>query len=280
MTGKHQPPVGDRRSIGKTDTRATTKTIPAVLFGLAVVCAVLAGIILFDVGEILTGDPPVNGTDDGAGIGFTGIVGAQEAEVREAYDSRSFEERLAEATDDESRATAIVTERERIRTRLDALEVQRTALEEIDDDDDDREYRTLVTGFVAQSLILEQRLDQVEAAAEALSPPVRVKFDLTDRTFGVLRDRVTALTTPEMVDYARGVAGDDIGDDLDDEDADDDEDGDDDNEDDRESSEDDDQDDDDNDPLVERPTSVSRGFSADSRGSRIRTGTSRKFGRR
>lgn len=239
MTGKHQPPVGDRRSIRETDTRATTKTIPAVLFGLAVVCAVLAGIILFDVGGILTGDSPVNGTNDEAGIGFTGIVGAQEAEVREAYDSRSFEERLAEATDDESRATTIATERERIRTRLDALEAQRAVLEEIDDgdDDDDREYRTRVTGFVAQSLILEQRLDQVEAAAEALSPSVREQFDLTDRTFGVFRDRVTALTTPEMIDIARGIAGDDVGDELDDDDDD---------EDDRESSDDDDQDDDDN----------------------------------
>jgi hypothetical protein len=217
-----------------------------VLFGLAVVCAVLAGIVLFDVGGILTGDPPVNGTDDGAGIGFTGIVGAQEAEVREAYDSRSFEERLAEATDDESRATTIATERERLRTRLDALEAQRAVLEEIDDgdDDDDREYRTRVTGFVAQSLILEQRLDQVEAATEPLSPPVREQFDLTDRTFGVLRDRVTALTTPEMIDIARGVAGDDVGDDLDDEDDDDDKNDDDDEEDDRERSDDEDQDDD------------------------------------
>jgi hypothetical protein len=234
MTGKHQPPVGDRRSIRETDTQAITKTIPAVLFGLAVVCAVLAGIILFDVGGILTDDPPVNGTGDGAGIGFTGIVGAQEAEVREAYDSRSFEERLAEATDDESRATAIATERERLRTRLDALEARRAVLEEIDDDDDDdgREYRTRVTGFVAQSLILEQRLDQVEAAAEALSPSVREQFDLTDQTFGVLRDRVTALTTPEMIDIARGIAGDDVGDELDDDNDDDDGDDDDDQDDD------------------------------------------------
>lgn len=213
--------VGGRRLMIETDTRATTNTIPAVLFGLAVVCAVLAGIILFDVGGILTSDPPVNGTDDGAGIGFTRIVGAQEAEVREAYDSRSFEERLTEATDDESRATTIATGQERIRTRLDALEAHRAVLEEIDDDDDDREYRTRVTGFVAQSLILEQRLDQVEAVAEALSPSVREQFDLTDRAFGMLRDRVTALTTPEMIDIARGVAGDDVGDDLDEEEDDD-----------------------------------------------------------
>jgi len=103
-----------------------------------------------------------------------------------------------------------------------------------------------VTGFVAQSLILEQRLDRVEVATETLSPSVREEFDLTDQTFNRLRDRVTSLTTPAMIDIARGVAGDDVGDDLDEEDDDDDDDDDDDT-DDREDDEDDDQDDEDDD---------------------------------
>jgi len=239
MTGEHRP-------IMDMDSRAITTTVPAVLFGLAVVCAVLAGLLLFDLGEGLSGDPPVNGTADGAGLGFTGIVGAQEAEVREAYDSRSFEQRLAEASDDESRAAVIATELEQVRTRLDVLEAQRADLEGSDDDDDDREYRARVTGFVAQSLILEQRLDRVEVATETLSPSVREEFDLTDQTFNRLRDRVTSLTTPAMIDIARGVAGDDVGDDLDEEDDDDDDDDDDDT-DDREDDEDDDQDDEDDD---------------------------------
>jgi hypothetical protein len=192
------------------------------LFGLAVVCAVLAGFLLFDIGESLSGDPPVNGTTDGPALGFTGVVGAQEAEVRDAYDSRSFEGRLAGATDNESRAAVIATEFEQLRTRLDALENQRAELEALDDDDDDNEYRTRVTGFVAQSLLLEQRFDRVEAAAETLPPSVREEFDLTDQTFGPFRDRAVALTTAEMIDTARGVAGDDVGDDLDDDDDDDD----------------------------------------------------------
>jgi len=238
--------TGERRPIMEMDTWTIPTTVPAVLFGLAVVCAVLAGLLLFDLGEGLSGDPPVNGTADGAGLGFTGIVGAQEAEVREAYDSRSFEQRLAEASDDESRAAVIATELEQLHTRLDTLEAQRADLEGSDDDDDDREYRARVTGFVAQSLILEQRLDRVEVATETLSPSVREEFDLTDQTFNGLRDRVTSLTTPAMIDIARGVAGDDVGDDLDEEDDDDDDDDDDDT-DDREDDEDDDQDDEDDD---------------------------------
>jgi hypothetical protein len=229
------------------DSRAITTTVPAVLFGLAVVCAVLAGLLLFDLGGGFPGDPPVNGTADGPGLGFTGIVGAQEAEVREAYDSRSFEERLAGASDDESRAAVIATELEQLHTRLDTLEAQRADLEASDDDDDDREYRARATGFVAQSLILEQRLDRVEVATETLSPSVREEFDLTDQTFNGLRDRVTSLTTPAMIDIARGVAGDDVGNDLDEEDDDDDDtdDRDDDEDDDQDNEDDDDGDDDD-----------------------------------
>jgi hypothetical protein len=211
-------------------------------------CAVLAGMLLFDLGGGLPGDPPINGTADGPGLGFTGIVGAQEAEVREAYDSRSFEERLAEASNDESRAAVVSTELEQLGTRLDTLEAQRADIEAIDDDDDDREYRTRVTRFVAQSLILEQRLDRVEAAAETLSPSVREEFDLTDRTFNMLRDRATSLTTPAMIDIARGVAGDDVGDDLnDDRDDDGGEDDDRDDKDDDRGDDDDDRDDDDDD---------------------------------
>jgi hypothetical protein len=174
-------------------------------------------------------------------------VGAQEAEVREAYDSRSFEERLAGAADDEARAAVIATEFEQLRLRLDVLENQRAELESIDDDDDDREYRTRVTGFVAQSLILEQRFDRVEAAAETLSPSVREGVGLTEQTFGPFRDRVTVLTTPEMIDVARGVAGDDVGDDLDDDDDDVGDDLDDDDDDVGDDLDDDDDDDDDDD---------------------------------
>ena len=221
----------------RMDTRASTRPIAVALFGLALLCALLAGFVMFDLGGILVDQPPVNGSVDSPGIGYAGIVGAQEAEVREEYDSRSFGERLAAASSNASRAAVIKEETNRIAARLEILETRKAELQEIDDDN-----RAQVTSFVAQSRVLEQRLDRVQQAAETLPPALREEYGLTEQTFRTLRTQTEALTTPEMRALARDVAGDDVGDDLDDDDDDPDDDRDDDQDED-----DDDQDEDDED---------------------------------
>ena len=225
----------------------------AVSLGLAVLCAALAGLLAFDVGGEGVERPPGSGNGsappDAPGSGYAGIVGAQGAEVREEYDVRSFDERLAAASSDESRAAAIAAETRRIESRLAELEARGDALRGLEDDDP--AYRARVTSFVARSVALEGRLDRVRAAAEPLPPAVRDRFGLTAAAFDSLRERTDALTSPEMVDLARRIAGDDVGDDFDGDDADDRDDSDDadddDDQDDRDSDDDDSDDQDDSD---------------------------------
>jgi len=228
-------------------------TLVAVSLGLAVLCAALAGLLAFDVVGEGVERPPGSGNGsappDAPGSGYAGIVGAQGAEVREEYDVRSFDERLAAASSDESRAAAIAAETRRIESRLAELEARGDALRGLEDDDP--AYRARVTSFVARSVALEGRLDRVRAAAEPLPPAVRDRFGLTAAAFDSLRERTDALTSPEMVDLARRIAGDDVGDDFDGDDADDRDDSDDadddDDQDDRDSDDDDSDDQDDSD---------------------------------
>jgi hypothetical protein len=191
--------------------------VAVVLFGLALVCALVAGITLVDFGDGATLHPPTNESVDAPGVGYAGVVGAQEAEVRDEYDTRSFEIQLTQASDPASRAAVVANETRRLEASLERLETRRNLLE----NDDEPAYRSRVTSFVAQSVVTEKRLDRTRRAAETLPPAVRKQYGLTPATFRTLQDRTDTLVTPEMMAVARGVAGDDVGDDFDDSDDDD-----------------------------------------------------------
>jgi hypothetical protein len=186
--------------------------VAVVLFGLALVCALVAGITLVDFGDGATLHPPTNESVDAPGVGYAGVVGAQEAEVRDEYDTRSFETQLTQASDPASRAAVVANETRRLEASLERLETRRNLLE----NDDEPAYRSRVTSFVAQSVVTEKRLDRTQQAAETLPPAVRKQYGLTPATFRALQDRTDALVTPEMIAVARGIAGDDVGDDFDD----------------------------------------------------------------
>ncbi len=188
------------------------------LIALGVVCGVLAGVLAFDIG----GEPfdrPGNDSHNGTGNGYAGVVGAQDAELREEYQSRSFESRLSQASSNESRAKIIAAETDRIESKLEALETTKAGFEEVDDDN-----RAQITSFVAQSRALERRFERVNRSAKTLPPALRSSNDLSDQRFGELRDRIESLTTPEMIELATDVAGSDVGDDIDGDDEDDDQD--------------------------------------------------------
>ena len=221
MTGDTRRSVRVRRAVsGRVRTHvaqsrtvhASTNATAVVLFGLALVCAVVAGVALVDLGDGTTLQPPTNESVDAPGLGYAGVVGAQEAEVRDEYDTRSFETQLTRASDPASRAAVVANEMRQVEASLERLETRRNDLQ----GDDGPAYRSRVTSFVAQSVVLEQRLDRVRGAAETLSPSVREQYGLTAATFGTLQNRADALVTPEMLAVARGVAGDDVGDDFDD----------------------------------------------------------------
>lgn len=200
------------------DMRASAYPIAVLLFGLAIVCAVIAGVVLFDIGRSPGDHPPANASAS-PGPGYSGIVGAQEAEVRSAYDARSFEERLAQASSDESRAAVIEAETRQIEVRLEELELRKDELQDLDADQS--AYRAHVTSFVAQSRVLDQRLDRAQQAAETLPPALRDEYGLTAQNFRTLQNRTETLTTQKMVALARQVAGDDIGNDFENDDDDD-----------------------------------------------------------
>ncbi len=199
-------------SDGRLTTRVkdSTNVIATVLIGLAVLCAVSAGIFLFEIDEDLADSPPVNGSEDAAESNYAGIVGAQEVELRDEYMTRSFEERLTRSSSDESRAAVIESETRQIRSMLETLETRKADIRQSDGDN-----RTQLVSFVAESRTLEQRLDRVQQATQPLPPALRTEFGLTEQTFESLRDRILSLTTPAMNDRARHIAGDDVGDDLD-----------------------------------------------------------------
>ncbi len=192
--------------------RASANAVAVVLFGLALVCALVAGITLVDFGDGTTLHPPTNESVDAPGVGYAGVVGAQEAEVRDEYDTRSFETQLTQASDPASRAAVVANETRQVEANLERLETRRNLLE----NDDEPAYRSRVTSFVAQSVVTEKRLDRTQQAAETLPPAVRKQYGLAPATFRALQDRTDALVTPEMMTVARGVAGDDVGDDFDD----------------------------------------------------------------
>lgn len=148
-----------------------------------------------------------------------GIVGPQEAEVRDEYNTRSFDDRLAHSSGNDSRVAIIEAETRQIESRLNHLETRKVNLQEADDD-----TRARVTSFVAQSKVLEQRLDRVQQASQTLPPSLRAEFGLTEETIGPLQERISTLTTSEMRDLARQVAGDDLDDKRDGGDDDDDQD--------------------------------------------------------
>lgn len=185
------------------------------LIAIGVVCGALAGVLAFDIG----GEPfdrPGNDSHNGTGNGYAGVVGAQDAELREEYQSRSFESRLSQASSNESRAKIIAAETDRIESKLETLETTKAGFEEIDDDN-----RAQITSFVAQSRALERRFERVNRSAKTLPPALRSSNDLSEQRFSELRDRIESLTTPEMIELATDVAGSDVGDDLDGDDEDD-----------------------------------------------------------
>jgi hypothetical protein len=226
--------------------------VAVVLFGLALVCALVAGITLVDFGDGATLHPPTNESVDAPGVGYAGVVGAQEAEVRDEYDTRSFEIQLTQASDPASRAAVVANETRRLEASLERLETRRNLLE----NDDEPAYRSRVTSFVAQSVVTEKRLDRTRRAAETLPPAVRKQYGLTPATFRTLQDRTDTLVTPEMMAVARGVAGDDVGDDFDDSD-----------DDDVDDSDDDDVDDSDDDDVDDETGTGEAGASGDDAGS-------------
>ncbi len=179
-----------------------------MLITLGVVCGALAGVLAFDI-DTKPFDQPGSDTPDGAGNDYGSIVGAQEAELRGAYQSRSFESRLSTATSNESRAAIVAAETDRIEATLDALETQRAGSTAIDDAN-----RTEITSFVAQSHVLERRFERVNRSVESLSAAVRSSNNLSEERFDALRERIESLTTPEMVELATNVAGSDVGDEL------------------------------------------------------------------
>lgn len=206
----------------------TTSFVVGMLFGLALVSAAIAGIILVSDGG--NNAPGVgNASADSPGGEYGGVVGVQEAEVRSEYDTQAFEAALANASSAESRAAIIEQETDRIDSRLGELEGQRANLTI------DNESRTQITAFVARSETVSYRLDRVEQAAGDLPSSVRTDSGLTTERFDDLRTRAAALTTQEMQELAQGVAGENIGDGFDDHDDDD--------RDDRDDDRDDDQDD-------------------------------------
>lgn len=224
----------------------TTSFVVGVLFGLALVSAAIAGIILVSDGG--NNAPGVgNASADSPGGEYGGVVGVQEAEVRSEYDTQAFEAALANASSAESKAAIIDQEIDRIDSRLGELEGQRANLTI------DNESRTQITAFVARSETVSYRLDRVEQAAGDLPSSVRTDSGLTTERFDDLRTRAAALTTLEMQELAQGVAGENIGggfddrDDDQDDDRDDDRDGDQDGQDDLDDDLENDSDDDDDD---------------------------------
>lgn len=228
--------------------RVWRDVLPIVLLGVALLCAVSAGILLFGGGDS-TEDPPVaNESAQLPGTAYAGIVGAQQAEVQSEYRVRDFESRLDRAATDEERAEVIAAERTAIDARVEELETRKTDVQAARGNE--TAYRVRVTSHVSHSLTLQQRLERVTDAAETLEPSLREEHGLSSETLEALESQIDALTTPEMVDAARQVAGDDVGtaldnDDHDDDDDDGDDDGDDDDDDDDGGDENDDDEDDD-----------------------------------
>lgn len=149
-----------------------------------------------------------------SGTQYAGVVAAQHVEVAAEHREFTLEGRLANATTDASTAAVVADEVQWIRWRLGALEARQQTWLNRTDDEEDGETRAEATTIVAQRVSLERHIRRLQAVASTLPTDVRERYSIGPAVFRSLLDRIAALTTPEMVDMAERLAGDEVGDEL------------------------------------------------------------------
>lgn len=156
-------------------------------------------------------DPTVTHDDMAPGEQFAGVNGVTEAELEHDLSERTFDHRLANASN-ESQVAAIVSERiamieerlQEIADRLERLEDQREAGEL-----SNGTYRAQASAVAAQQIGIQQSAERAANVAGEL-PEHAQGLDL--EAIETLIEKASELAGPEISEIAQSIAGADIGD--------------------------------------------------------------------
>jgi hypothetical protein len=154
-----------------------------------------------------------NETETLPGEQFTGVVGAQEAELDGELETRAFGIAVANADSDAERAELIAERFDRNDEQLAEIEARHQTLREQRDAGTISEgtYRAKLTIAVAEASATNQTTNAAADEAADLPENVRSDYDIDDERVRALRNDAAELTGPEVADIAREIAGSNVG---------------------------------------------------------------------
>lgn len=152
-------------------------------------------------------EPPAPGEQ------LAAVVSVQRAEVDGEVAARAFDQRLARAETNGSRAGVVADEIDRIRQRLDELAAEQRELRAAHENGslDRGEYRAELAQLRAEQRSLERRANRTEATARALPAAALEAKGVNATAIQQLRANAANLTGPEVAEIARSVAGNNAG---------------------------------------------------------------------
>lgn len=145
----------------------------------------------------------------GPGARLSGIIGAQQAELRGAVSERAFGLSVAAAVSNGSKARLIENQTDHLEARLHELENESATLEEAYQNGtvSNGTYQARSTTLTAHINALERRINQTSVEGQRLPATVRAAHGVNMTRLAELRMAAGNATGPEMASIARSIAG-------------------------------------------------------------------------
>ncbi|WP_396611552.1 hypothetical protein ACH9L7_15320 [Haloferax sp. S1W] len=148
---------------------------------------------------------------------LAGAISVQESETDGVIERRAFENRMANANSNASKAGVVAEQVESVRERLTELKERRDRLKAKHDDGtiSDRAYRVQITRVVSEIEQVKSLLNQTADAAETVPESDLQAKGVNTTALDTLRSNASELTGPEVAEIARSIAGENPGKGLD-----------------------------------------------------------------
>lgn len=176
---------------------------------VAVVLAVLAGSV--PAAATLADGTPTDDTQPGAS--FAGVVGVQGAEVDNEVANRSLERQFESARDNDSKASVVATEGERLQQRLEALEAKKERLRTAYENGtiSKGKYKAQLAVVAADLRAVERRANHTAGVAERLPPEALRESGANASHIRGIAQQANRTGGGAVAEAARDVAGGGVG---------------------------------------------------------------------
>jgi hypothetical protein len=144
---------------------------------------------------------------------LAGVVGVQDSEVDGEMEERTFDVRVRGAGSDNARAGVVADQINDTDARLEELEERRSELEEARENGSitEGEYRAQMAQVAAETRTVERMANASENASQGLPAETLEANGVNADAIQSLRDRAGNLSSPEVAEIARSIAGDNAG---------------------------------------------------------------------